>query len=68
MSAKNETEVTIGNRTYTLSGYESEEYLQKYINLDYEAPETLPHTLTARFPISGNPMYTDVRRLICRPL
>lgn len=33
--AKNETEVTIGNRTYTLSGYESEEYLQKialYIN------------------------------------
>ena len=35
MSAKNETDVTIGNRTYTLSGYESEEYLQKvaaYIN------------------------------------
>lgn len=35
MSAKNETEVTIGGRTYTLSGYESEEYLQKvaaYIN------------------------------------
>ena len=35
LSAKNETEVTIGNRTYTLSGYESEEYLQKvaaYIN------------------------------------
>lgn len=35
MSAKNETEVTIGQRTYTLSGYESEEYLQKvaaYIN------------------------------------
>ncbi len=35
MSAKNETEVIIGGRTYTLSGYESEEYLQKvaaYIN------------------------------------
>ncbi len=35
MSAKNETEVYIGGRTYTLSGYESEEYLQKvaaYIN------------------------------------
>ncbi|MCM1307924.1 MAG: cell division protein ZapA [Butyrivibrio sp.] len=35
MSAKNETEVTIGQKTYTLSGYESEEYLQKvaaYIN------------------------------------
>lgn len=35
MSAKNETEVTIGGRTYTMSGYESEEYLQKvaaYIN------------------------------------
>lgn len=35
MSAKNEAEVYIGGRTYTLSGYESEEYLQKvaaYIN------------------------------------
>lgn len=35
MSAKNEAEVLIGGRTYTLSGYESEEYLQKvatYIN------------------------------------
>ena len=35
MSAKNETEVLIGGKTYTLSGYESEEYLQKvalYIN------------------------------------
>lgn len=35
LSAKNETEVIIGGRTYTLSGYESEEYLQKvaaYIN------------------------------------
>ena len=35
MSAKNETEVFIGGKTYTLSGYESEEYLQKvavYIN------------------------------------
>jgi cell division protein ZapA len=35
VSAKNETEVLIGGKTYTLSGYESEEYLQKvalYIN------------------------------------
>ena len=35
MSAKNETEVTIGGKTYTLAGYESEEYLQKvaaYLN------------------------------------
>ena len=35
VSAKNETEVFIGGKTYTLSGYESEEYLQKvavYIN------------------------------------
>ncbi len=35
MSAKNETEVVIGGKVYTLSGYESEEYLQKvagYIN------------------------------------
>lgn len=35
MSAKNETQVTIGGKTYRLSGYESEEYLQKvaaYIN------------------------------------
>ena len=36
MSAKNETEVLIGGKTYTLSGYESEEYLQSlasYINM-----------------------------------
>ena len=35
MSAKNETEVVIGGKTLTLSGYESEEYLQRvatYIN------------------------------------
>lgn len=35
MSAKNETEVIIGGKVFTLSGYESEEYLQKvatYIN------------------------------------
>ena len=35
MSAKIDTEVTIGGKTYTMSGYESEEYLQKvaaYIN------------------------------------
>ena len=35
MSAKNETEVVIGGKTLTLSGYESEEYLQNvaaYIN------------------------------------
>lgn len=29
MSTKNKTEVLIGGRIYTLSGYESEEYLQK---------------------------------------
>lgn len=35
MSAKNETQVVIGGKVYTLSGFESEEYLQKvaaYIN------------------------------------
>ena len=35
MSAKIDTEVTLGGKTYTMSGYESEEYLQKvaaYIN------------------------------------
>lgn len=35
MSAKTETEVTIDNKTVTLSGYESQEYLQKiasYVN------------------------------------
>ena len=35
MSAKNETEVVIGGKTLTLSGYESKEYLQTvatYIN------------------------------------
>ncbi|MDD2957929.1 MAG: cell division protein ZapA [Lachnospiraceae bacterium] len=29
MSSKNKTEVLIGGKIYTLSGYESEEYLQK---------------------------------------
>lgn len=35
MSSKNNTEVIIGGKVFTLSGYESEEYLQKvaaYIN------------------------------------
>lgn len=35
MSSKNDTEVIIGGKVFTLSGYESEEYLQKvaaYIN------------------------------------
>ena len=35
MSTKVDTEVLIGGKVYTLSGYESEEYLQKvasYIN------------------------------------
>ena len=36
MSSKNDTEVIINGKIYTLSGYESEEYLQKvatYINI-----------------------------------
>lgn len=32
MSAKVDTEVLIGGKVYTLSGYESEEYLQKVAN------------------------------------
>lgn len=42
MSSKNETDVIIGGKVFTLSGYESEEYLQKvasYINnklLEYQ--------------------------------
>jgi cell division protein ZapA len=32
MPAKNVTEVALGGRVYTLSGYESEEYLQKVAN------------------------------------
>lgn len=38
MSAKNDTEVIIGGKAFTISGYESEEYLQKvasYINDKY---------------------------------
>lgn len=38
MSAKNDTEVIIGGKVFTISGYESEEYLQKvasYINNKY---------------------------------
>ena len=29
MTSKNNTEVILGGKVYTLSGYESEEYLQK---------------------------------------
>ena len=29
MSSKNNTEVILGGKVFTLSGYESEEYLQK---------------------------------------
>lgn len=39
MSAKIDTEVSIGGKTFTLSGYESEEYLQEvasYINQKLE--------------------------------
>lgn len=32
MPAKNNTEVALGGKVYTLSGYESEEYLQKVAN------------------------------------
>ncbi len=38
MSAKTDTEVIIGGKVFTLSGYESEEYLQKvasYLNNKY---------------------------------
>ena len=52
MSAKNETEVVIGGKTLTLSGYESEEYLQRvatYINNkinEFESMEAF-----RRFPV-----------------
>ena len=38
MSAKTYAEVVVGGKVYTISGYESEEYLQKlasYINSKY---------------------------------
>ena len=39
MASKNDTQVTIGGKTYTLSGYESESYLQDvaaYLNAKIE--------------------------------
>ena len=33
MASKTDVQVLLGGKVYTLSGYESEEYLQKYINL-----------------------------------
>ena len=33
MSSKNKTEVLIDGKIYTLSGYESEEYLQPHISI-----------------------------------
>ena len=49
MAAKNNTEVIIDGKVYTLSGYESQEYLQKvatYIN-DKRIPSDMRSTLLA---------------------
>ena len=46
MSAKNKTQVIIAGKIYTLSGYESEEYLQKialYINNKMEEMDQIPN-------------------------
>ena len=38
MSSKNNTEVILGGKVFTLSGYESEEYLQKVAALTRTSP------------------------------
>ena len=46
MSAKTEAEVIVGGKVFTLSGYESEEYLQKvatYLNNKYNEYNKLPN-------------------------
>ena len=46
MSAKKDIQVLIGGKIYTLSGYESEEYLQKialYINNKMEEMDQIPN-------------------------
>lgn len=46
MAAKKDIQVLIGGKIYTLSGYESEEYLQKialYINNKMEEMDQIPN-------------------------
>ena len=46
MAAKTDTEVIIGGKVFTLSGYESEEYLQKialYINNKMDEMDQIPN-------------------------
>ena len=46
MAAKKDIQVLIGGKVYTLSGYESEEYLQKialYINNKMEEMDQIPN-------------------------
>ena len=50
MSSKNNTEVILGGKVFTLSGYESEEYLQK---LPPILIISLP-SLTRTSPIAGS--------------
>lgn len=57
MAAKKDIQVLIGGKIYTLSGYESEEYLQKialYINNKMEEMD--------RFQITGGLAWTCRRR------
>ena len=55
MSSKTDTEVIIGGKVFTLSGYESEEYLQKvasYINnkiTDYIIPSPSSESLLPEY-------------------
>lgn len=63
MSSKNTTEVVIGEKVFTLSGYESEEYLQKvasYINNklnEFKSEDTF-RRLSAE--IRANLMYINI--------
>ena len=52
-SSKNYTEVLIGGKVFTLSGFESEDYLQK-VSTDRKSTRlNSSHTLASRMPSSA---------------
>ena len=57
MSAKTNAEVVIGGKVYTLSGFESEEYLQKiasYINTKISEANRFSLMVSRKFPKRRN--------------
>lgn len=63
MTSKNNTEVILGGKVYTLSGYESEEYLQKvaaYINSKLNEMMTEDGYRRLSSEIRANMMYLNI--------